>query len=86
MCFRNQYEQAEIPLGSDDRLLFYTDGITEARSPEGEEYGEDRLATVAVAARTTPAGAIKDAILADVNAFTNGKFEDGATLIVVGIA
>lgn len=82
----NQYDQAEVPLGPGDRLLFYTDGITEARSPEGEEYGEERLAAVAVAARTTPASAVKDAILADVNAFTAGKFEDDATLIVVGIA
>jgi phosphoserine phosphatase RsbU/P len=31
----NQYEQAEMPLMSGDRLLFYTDGITEARNPEG---------------------------------------------------
>jgi sigma-B regulation protein RsbU (phosphoserine phosphatase) len=82
----NQYEQAEISLNPGDRLLFYTDGITEARSPEGEEYGEDRLAAVAVAARRRSAGPIKDAILADVNAFTNGQFEDDATLIVVGIA
>ena len=28
---------------------------------------------------------MKDAMLADVNAFTGGKFEDDATLIVVGI-
>ena len=82
----NQYEQAEIPLGAGDRLLFYTDGITEARSPEGEEYGEDRLAAVAAGVRTAPAAEIKDTILADVNTFTDGKFEDDATLIVVGIA
>jgi sigma-B regulation protein RsbU (phosphoserine phosphatase) len=82
----NQYEQAEVPIGPGDRLLFYTDGITEARSPDGEEYGEDRLAAVGVALRTAPAGTLKDAILAEVNAFTDGKFEDDATLIVVGIA
>jgi sigma-B regulation protein RsbU (phosphoserine phosphatase) len=81
-----QYEQAEIPLDAGDRLLFYTDGITEARSPDGEEYGEERLAAVAVAARTSPAATIKDAILQDVNAFTDSTFEDDATLIVVGIA
>ena len=81
----NQYEQAELPLASGDRLLFYTDGITEARSPEGEEYGEDRLAAAALALRTSTAEVIKDAVLADVNAFTDGKFEDDATLIVVGI-
>ena len=28
---------------------------------------------------------MKDAILADVNGFTGGQFEDDATLIVVGI-
>ncbi len=82
----NQYEQAEVPLTAGDRLLFYTDGITEARNPEGDEYGEDRLADAASAVRTESADVIKDAVLADVNAFTTGKFEDDATLIVVGIA
>jgi sigma-B regulation protein RsbU (phosphoserine phosphatase) len=81
----NQYEQAEVPLSPGDRLLFYTDGITEARSPEGDEYGEDRLAETALAVRTASAEKIKEAVLADVNAFTNGRFEDDATLIVVGI-
>ena len=82
----NQYEQAEITLRPGDRLLFYTDGITEARNPAGDEYDEDRLAKAALAVRTLPAEGIKDAVLADVNAFTNGKFEDDATLIVVGIS
>jgi sigma-B regulation protein RsbU (phosphoserine phosphatase) len=81
----NQYDQAELPLGPGDRLLFYTDGITEARNPEGDEYGEDRLAGIARHVRTASAVTIKEAVLADVNAFTSGKFEDDATLIVVGI-
>ena len=29
---------------------------------------------------------MKDALLADVNAFTGGHFEDDATLIVVGLS
>ena len=82
----NQYDQSELTLNGGDRLLFYTDGITEARSPDGEEYGEDRLAAAAVAVRTGSAEAIKDSVLADVNTFTDGKFEDDATLIVVGVA
>lgn len=81
-----QYEQAELALRPGDRLLFYTDGITEARDTEGEEYGEDRLAAAALAAPGSTAESIKDAVLADVNAFTHGKFEDDATLIVVGIS
>jgi sigma-B regulation protein RsbU (phosphoserine phosphatase) len=81
----NAYEQAELAVDRGDRVVFYTDGITEARNAEGDEYGEDRLAAVALGARAQPVEAIKDALLANVNGFTGGKFEDDATLIVVGI-
>ncbi len=80
------YTQTELALGAGDRLLFFTDGITEARDPAGEEYDEARLIAAGLASRTLPVEALKDAILADVNGFTGGHFEDDATLIVVGIA
>ena len=81
----NTYEQAEQALRPGDRLLFFTDGITEARNANGDEYEESGLANAAIAARALPVEAMKDAILADVNAFTNSQFDDDATLIVVGI-
>jgi sigma-B regulation protein RsbU (phosphoserine phosphatase) len=81
----NAYEQAELPLASGDRLLFYTDGITEARNPAGEEYEEEKLSAAGQASRRLAVEAMKDAILTDVNTFTGGQFEDDATLIVVGI-
>ncbi len=81
-----QFEQGELPLESGDRLLFYTDGITEARDPNGEDYGEEKLAAAALAARVHPVDTMKDLLMADVNAFTAGHFDDDATLIVVGVA
>ena len=36
-------EEEEVELEDRDRLLFYTDGIVEARTQEGDEYGYDRL-------------------------------------------
>jgi phosphoserine phosphatase RsbU/P len=72
-------------MASGDRLVFYTDGITEARNTEGDEYGEERLTEAALGVRTLSPEAMKDALLADVNAFTGGRFEDDATLIVVAI-
>jgi serine phosphatase RsbU (regulator of sigma subunit) len=79
------YQQAECALEHGDRLIFYTDGITEARDPEGEEFGEDRLAEAAVRVRTTSAPEIKDALLDQVTAFCRARFEDDATLIVVAL-
>ena len=46
-----RYEQAALALAAGDRLLFYTDGITEARNPAGDEYEEDKLAAIATASR-----------------------------------
>jgi sigma-B regulation protein RsbU (phosphoserine phosphatase) len=37
------YEQETIQMHSGDLLLAYTDGVTEAFSIEGEEFGEERL-------------------------------------------
>jgi sigma-B regulation protein RsbU (phosphoserine phosphatase) len=81
----NVYAQAEVTVAPGDRVVFYTDGITEARNPEGDEYGEERLAAAAIAARALPVEEIKDALFADVTAFSQGKFDDDATLIVVGL-
>jgi sigma-B regulation protein RsbU (phosphoserine phosphatase) len=79
------YEQVELSLQRKDRLIFYTDGISEALDSNGEEYGDDRLAEAAARARTLDAPSLKDALLNDVTQFADGKFQDDATLIVAGI-
>ena len=38
-----KYTNNQINIGSGDVLLLYTDGVTEARNPSKEMYGEDRL-------------------------------------------
>ena len=79
------YEQAELPVSSGDRLVFYTDGITEGRDPGGEEYGEERLMAAVLDTRSESVDVMKAAVLNDVTRFTEGKFEDDATLIIVGV-
>jgi sigma-B regulation protein RsbU (phosphoserine phosphatase) len=79
------YEQGDLPIGSGDRLLFYTDGITESRSASGDEFTEERLVESALRHRALAAEEMQAAILADVNAFNAGIFEDDATLIVAAV-
>lgn len=38
-----EYPEATFAIGSRDKLFFFTDGITEAMSESGEEYGEGRF-------------------------------------------
>ncbi len=45
------YEQGQTPLHTGDRLVLYTDGITEANDANGEEFGEERLIDLAIAHR-----------------------------------
>jgi sigma-B regulation protein RsbU (phosphoserine phosphatase) len=40
------YQQETIQLQSDDILVVYTDGVTEALNPAGEEFGEERLKSI----------------------------------------
>lgn len=39
----DEYEDNALPLKPEDRLIFYTDGVTESRNDEGEMFGEKRL-------------------------------------------
>ncbi len=76
------YEQGVLPLAPGDRLVFYTDGITEGRNPAGEEFGEEQLAAAAIRHRTLEAGDMLAAVLREVESFNAGAYEDDATLIV----
>ena len=67
-------------LGPESRLAIYSDGITEAARPTGEEYGAERL----VAHLKAP-DACLETLLADVRQFVDGAgLRDDATLILVG--
>jgi len=76
------YSQGDLPIAPGDRLVLYTDGITEGRNPEGDEYTEDRLADSALRHRGLSADDMLAAMLGDVTAFNGGKYEDDATMIV----
>ena len=79
------YATASRPLAAGDRLLFFTDGITEAHDAAGDEFGDERLAAAAVEARGCSAEALKQHLAATLDAFTGGTFDDDATLITIEV-
>ena len=79
------YEEAAVEIAPGDRLLMYTDGVTEAENPGGEEFGEERLLEVLRANAAADAEAIDRAIVDAVNAFSPGELRDDATLLVLAV-
>jgi sigma-B regulation protein RsbU (phosphoserine phosphatase) len=77
------YREESVPLAAGDRLVLYTDGITEALSPAGEEFGEEGLIAAIHAHADLAAPALTDALFDDVLAFAGGTLGDDATLISV---
>ena len=74
--------QGEIQLGVGDRIVLYTDGITEAANIAGDEYGAERLSALACAYRHESATEIHARVMADAIRFAGGAFTDDATLLV----
>jgi sigma-B regulation protein RsbU (phosphoserine phosphatase) len=78
-----EYGQAHVALAPGDRLVLFTDGLTEARSDADEEFGEARLLDAAVLHRACSAPAIQARLADAVATFTGGRLQDDATLIVM---
>jgi serine phosphatase RsbU (regulator of sigma subunit) len=82
--FEQATEERSIKLQHGDMCIFYTDGITEARNAEMEEYGYERLMQVTMEYRNCSAQEMKDKILHNVRTFIGqGAYTDDVTLIVV---
>jgi len=77
------YKHEEIELRAGDRLLLFTDGVTELRSSAGDEFGEDRLIELLIENRELEAEALRDLIVEAVVSFGGGEFQDDATLLVL---
>jgi sigma-B regulation protein RsbU (phosphoserine phosphatase) len=81
----NEYLEAELPLQSGDRLILYTDGITEARSRDDEEFGEERLSGALMRNRHLSAAELHAAVMEEVTRFATAGFQDDATLLAVAV-
>ncbi len=79
------YDQDTVAIGRGDRLILYTDGITEARDEGDLEFGDERLVALAVQHRACSAPALQARLVDAVTSFTGGRFQDDATLIVVAV-
>jgi sigma-B regulation protein RsbU (phosphoserine phosphatase) len=80
-----KYEDGGFPLASGDRLVLYTDGLTEAMNSDEQEFGERRLLELCRNNIALSASELLAAIRKEVVSFCNGNFQDDFTLVVVAV-
>ena len=77
-------EDRMITLEHDDFLLLYTDGLTEAFSPDDETYGDERLQKVLEGTKAETARGVLDALEASVRKFM-GTIPPADDLTMLGV-
>jgi len=70
MFGRESYSTSRVTLTKGDRLLIYTDGLSEARDTSNTEYGDQRLESLLHQACDLKAGALVARLVDDVRAFS----------------
>ncbi len=82
--YQDMVKQNVIAFHANDVLVLYTDGITEARNADGEEFGFERLSLVIAQANALPAQQIVNRVIEALYTFTGTKnINDDYTLLVV---
>jgi sigma-B regulation protein RsbU (phosphoserine phosphatase) len=78
-----EFQTGEVMLQPGDLLVLYSDGITEATSRSGEEFGERRLQTLIEISNGKSLGEVQSRILQAVRDWAGDELEDDMTLLMV---
>lgn len=83
--FRGGYEDGEVYLRQGDRLVLFTDGLTEAQDDSGNMLGEEALAALVAEHGALDADALCAKLVDVVRQRTGGEAQDDLTLIVLAV-
>jgi sigma-B regulation protein RsbU (phosphoserine phosphatase) len=80
------YPDNTVTLAPGDRVIFYTDGISEAMNDAGDMFRVDRIDEVLAEHATLSSAEIRDRLLARIHDFTGGSSpNDDRTLVVASV-
>ena len=80
------FDQISVPFEAGDVLLFYSDGVTEARSVAGELFGEDRLLDCLTSNSKVEPAALVEAVRKAALAFSEpGRLTDDLTCVAIKV-
>lgn len=82
-----EYPVHNFALQPQDRLLLYTDGVTEPESVTGESFGDRQLNEIVQAHHSRPASELLDTVLSQLHSWPpmSANQQDDITLIVIDV-
>lgn len=82
--FERTITEVTRPYFRNDMLVLYTDGLTEQRNADGEEFGSRRLAELVEKVNGLDSAHVNDALVAELSEFSGKKdFEDDLTIVTI---
>ena len=82
------YDTATVPLAPGDRIVIYSDGVTEAAAPDGEEFSAERLLKMLVERSDTTSDEFADYTLRQLIGWTKKPrlaLDDDLTLLIIDV-
>src|SRR6185437_8595070 len=80
-----RYSEQTIELEPGDRLVLFTDGISEAFNEEGQEFGDETLMELTAENRTCDAETLHRVLTSAVQEHCGERLQDDATLVVMAV-
>jgi sigma-B regulation protein RsbU (phosphoserine phosphatase) len=80
-----EFEETELPLAARDRVVLYTDGVSESWNAAGEEFGDERIVTAAQGNGWAGAEETQHRILDALENFARGDYHDDVTTVVLAV-
>lgn len=82
--FEDALEEDSIILKENDIIILYTDGITEAKNKEMEDFGETQFERILIENRHEDAGIISKKVIREITLFSrNNQQHDDITLVII---
>lgn len=76
------YETIELELKPGDIVVFFSDGLVEAKNEKRIEFGEERVMDIILKNRIRTAKEIQEKLIHEVDGYSSGTREDDLTLMV----
>ncbi len=82
---QDAYTDEKVILKPDERIIFYTDGIIEARKDTSDIFGEKRFIDLLVSTIELPLDEAKNEIIENVLSFAGNKLNDDITMVMFDV-